>query len=79
MYKMKVTYEVMLGLAAEMVWDQVLREHRVEELNELIDRALADRDEQAFQQWTNELRSLTPAIQVEFPEEEHDERKTLSH
>ncbi|MEW4370280.1 IDEAL domain-containing protein [Paenibacillus kandeliae] len=79
MYKMKVTYEVMLGLAAEMVWDQVLREHRVEELNELIDRALVERDEQAFQQWTNELRSLTPAIQVELPEVEHYERKTLSH
>ncbi|ANF97435.1 IDEAL domain-containing protein [Paenibacillus bovis] len=79
MYKMKVTYEVMLGLAAEMVWDQVLREHRIEELNTLIDRALADRDEESFQKWTNELRSLAPAIEVELPEVEHDERKSLSH
>jgi len=48
MYKMKVTYEVMLGLAAEMVWDQVLREHRMNELHLLIDQALAERDEDAF-------------------------------
>lgn len=79
MYKMKVTYEVMLGLAAEMVWDQILREHRIEELHTLIDRALADRDEQAFQQWTDELCSLTPAIDTTLPEVERYERKSLSH
>ncbi len=79
MYKMKVTYEVMLGLAAEMVWDQILREHRIEELNTLIDRALADRDEQAFQQWTSELRLLTPAIDTTLPEVESHEGKSLSH
>lgn len=78
MYKMKVTYEVMLGLAAEMVWDQVLREHRMNELNLLIDQALAERDEDAFQRLTNELRTLASAVVVVEPVVEIVERKSLS-
>lgn len=78
MYKMKVTYEVMLGLAAEMVWDQVLREHRMNELHTLIDRALAERDEDSFQRLTDELRTLASAVVVEEPVFETLERKSLS-
>ncbi|MEC0373275.1 IDEAL domain-containing protein [Paenibacillus chibensis] len=58
MDKMKATYEVMLGLAAEMVWDEALRKHRSEELYREIDRALASGDESAFRNLTDELRLL---------------------
>ncbi|ACX64502.1 IDEAL domain-containing protein [Paenibacillus lautus] len=58
MDKMKVTYEVMLGLAAEMVWDEALRKHRSEELYKEIDEALASGDEVAFRTLTDELRTL---------------------
>ncbi|GAB6990285.1 IDEAL domain-containing protein [Paenibacillus pini] len=58
MDKMKVTYEVMLGLAAEMVWDEALRNHRGEELYREIDRALASGDEAAFLNLTDELKLL---------------------
>lgn len=78
MYKMKVTYEVMLGLAAEMVWDQVLREHRMNELHLLIDQALMERDEDSFQRLTDELRMLASAVVVEEPVVETVERKSLS-
>lgn len=78
MYKMKVTYEVMLGLAAEMVWDQVLREHRMNELHVLIDQALAERDEDSFQRLTDELRTLASTVVVEEPVLEIVERKSLS-
>ncbi|OZB94877.1 IDEAL domain-containing protein [Paenibacillus sp. XY044] len=58
MDKMKATYEVMLGLAAEMVWDEALRKHRSEELYREIDRALASGDEAAFRDLTDELKLL---------------------
>ncbi|MWV44699.1 IDEAL domain-containing protein [Paenibacillus sp. HJL G12] len=58
MDKMKATYEVMLGLAAEMVWDEALRKHRSEELYREIDRALASGDESTFRNLTDELRLL---------------------
>ncbi|MDR0271585.1 IDEAL domain-containing protein [Paenibacillus sp.] len=58
MDKMKATYEVMLGLAAEMVWDEALRKHRSEELYREIDQALASGDESAFRNLTDELRLL---------------------
>ncbi|MDU5951155.1 MAG: IDEAL domain-containing protein, partial [Paenibacillus macerans] len=32
MDQMKVTYEAMLGLAAEMIWDEALRKHRSEQI-----------------------------------------------
>ncbi|KAF9115389.1 hypothetical protein BGX30_006300 [Mortierella sp. GBA39] len=54
----KATYEVMLGLAAEMVWDEALRKHRSEELYREIDRALASGDEAAFRNLTDELKLL---------------------
>lgn len=58
MDKMKVTYEVMLSLAAEMVWDEALRKHRSEKLYKGIDEALASGDELAFRNLTDELRTL---------------------
>jgi uncharacterized protein YpiB (UPF0302 family) len=56
--KLKVTYEVMLGLAAEMVWDECIRKHRREELYKGIDSALANGDKMAFTELTDELKSL---------------------
>ncbi|WP_440109796.1 IDEAL domain-containing protein [Paenibacillus sp. QZ-Y1] len=58
MDKMKVTYEVMLGLAAEMVWDDALRKQRSEKLYNEIDKALATGDEVAFRSLTDELKAI---------------------
>ncbi|QOS79879.1 IDEAL domain-containing protein [Paenibacillus sp. JNUCC31] len=58
MDKMKVTYEVMLGLAAEMVWDDALRKQRSEKLYMEIDKALATGDEVAFRSLTDELKAI---------------------
>ncbi|WP_433581510.1 IDEAL domain-containing protein [Paenibacillus amylolyticus] len=58
MDKMKVTYEVMLGLVAEMVWDEALRKQRSEKLYLEIDKALATGDEVAFRSLTDELRTI---------------------
>ncbi|GIP20085.1 MULTISPECIES: IDEAL domain-containing protein [Paenibacillus] len=58
MDQMKVTYEVMLGLAAEMVWDEALKKYRTEKLHSEIDSALAKGDEEAFRLLTEELRTL---------------------
>ncbi|MGF7049923.1 uncharacterized protein YpiB (UPF0302 family) [Paenibacillus sp. DS2015] len=58
MDNLKVTYEVMLGLAAEMVWDDAVRKYRSEELYREIDQALASGDESAFRHLTDELKSL---------------------
>ncbi|MNY81889.1 IDEAL domain protein [compost metagenome] len=55
---MKATYEVMLGLAAEMVWDEALRKRRTDILYREIDTALAAGDEAAFRNLTEELKSL---------------------
>lgn len=58
MDQMKVTYEAMLSLAAEMVWDEALRKHRSEQIYSEIDEALANGDKVAFQLLTDELRTL---------------------
>lgn len=58
MDQMKVTYEAMLSLAAEMVWDEALREHRSKQIYSEIDNALARGDEMAFRLLTDELRRL---------------------
>jgi len=58
MDKMKVTYEVMLALAAEMVLDEAVRRFRREKLYAAIDRALASGDEITFQRLTAELKDL---------------------
>ncbi len=56
--KMKAAYEVMLGLAAEMVWDESLRRRRCEMLQQEIDAALVSGDELAFLALTSELKKL---------------------
>ncbi|MDQ0088079.1 uncharacterized protein YpiB (UPF0302 family) [Paenibacillus anaericanus] len=58
MDKIKVTYEVMLSLAAEMVWDEALRKQRYQQLYSEIDNALAKGDEVAFRLLTDELKIL---------------------
>ncbi|CAM4218916.1 IDEAL domain-containing protein [Paenibacillus tarimensis] len=58
MDKMKVTYEAMLGLAAEMVLDEAVLDFRRKRIYDEIDRALADGDEVGFQKLTEELKAL---------------------
>ncbi|MHA0855415.1 IDEAL domain-containing protein [Paenibacillus sp. CMAA1364] len=58
MDKLKVTYEVMLGLAAEMVMDEAVRLYRNEEVHKKIDEALVNRDKRAFTELTEQLRNL---------------------
>lgn len=62
MDKMKAAYEVMLGLAAEMVWDEALRKRRCEMLQQDIDAALANGDELSFLALTSELKTLENGI-----------------
>jgi uncharacterized protein YpiB (UPF0302 family) len=58
MDKIKGTYEVILSLAAEMVWDESLRSHRYEQIYKEIDTALINGDEAAFKLLTDELKLL---------------------
>ena len=58
MDKMKVTYEAMLALAAEMALDEALRSFRKERIYAEIDKALEVGDEDSFLRWTNELKSI---------------------
>lgn len=56
--KMKVTYEAMLALAAEMVLDEALRAYRKERIYAEIDRALEAGDEDGFLRLTEELKTI---------------------
>ncbi|TJY44332.1 IDEAL domain-containing protein [Cohnella pontilimi] len=58
MDNMKVAYETMLGLAAEMVLDEALRKYRTEKIYEAIDLALAEGDADTFKRLTDELKSI---------------------
>lgn len=58
MDKMKVTYEAMLSLTAEMVWDDAIKKYRTRQIYDAIDQALADGDEAAFQMLTTELKTF---------------------
>ncbi|MBG9794017.1 hypothetical protein ABD76_16500 [Paenibacillus dendritiformis] len=58
MDKMKVTYEAMLSLTAEMIWDDAIRKYRTERIYEEIDKALAAGDETTFRTLTEELKTL---------------------
>jgi uncharacterized protein YpiB (UPF0302 family) len=55
---MKVAYETMLGLAAEMILDEALRKYRTEKLYEAIDNALAQGDAESFRRLTEELKTI---------------------
>ncbi|EPY07658.1 hypothetical protein AZ66_13925 [Paenibacillus sp. E194] len=58
MDKMKVSYEAMLSLTAEMIWDDAIRKYRTEKIYEQIDKALATGDESSFRTLTDELKTL---------------------
>ncbi|SYX84570.1 IDEAL domain-containing protein [Paenibacillus alvei] len=58
MDKMKVSYETMLSLTAEMIWDDAIRKYRTEKIYEQIDKALATGDESSFRTLTDELKTL---------------------
>jgi uncharacterized protein YpiB (UPF0302 family) len=58
MDNMKVAYETMLGLAAEMVLDEALRKYRTENIYKAIDEALAQGDSDRFKRLTDELKSI---------------------
>lgn len=58
MDNMKVAYETMLGLAAELVLDEALRKYRVEQLYQEIDDALAQGDSEKFKRLTDELKAV---------------------
>ncbi len=58
MDKMKVGYEAMLGLAAELVLDEALLKFQESKINCEIDRALASGDEDTFYRLTKQLNEL---------------------
>jgi len=58
MGKMNVSSEVMLGLFAEMIWDEAILKYKQEHLYRAIDHALAEGDEASFFTLTSELKSL---------------------
>jgi uncharacterized protein YpiB (UPF0302 family) len=58
MDKMKVAYETMLGLAAELVLDEALRKYRADTIYKAIDEALVQGDSDKFKKLTDELKSL---------------------
>lgn len=58
MDKMKVSYEAMLSLTAEMIWDDAIRKYRVKKMYAEIDKALASGDEARFLTLTDKLKTL---------------------
>ncbi|XEC92729.1 IDEAL domain-containing protein [Paenibacillus tarimensis] len=62
MDKMKVSYEAMLSLAAEMVLDEAVLQFRLNRLYNAIDCALAEGDEDTFRRLAIELQSLRPSM-----------------
>lgn len=58
MDKMKVTYEAMLGLVAELVLDEAVLKFQTEQLNCAIDKALALGDEDKFYRLVKQLNEL---------------------
>lgn len=58
MDKTKVTYEAMLGLVAELVLDEAVRKFQTEQINNAIDKSLADGDEDTFYLLVKQLNEL---------------------
>ncbi|MUT65463.1 IDEAL domain-containing protein [Paenibacillus sp. NEAU-GSW1] len=58
MDKMKVTYEAMLGLAAEMVLDEAVLKFRTEQIYKAIDQALSSGDEDTFYRLAKQLNDM---------------------
>lgn len=58
MDKMKVTYEAMLGLVAELVLDEAVLKFETEQIYHEIDKALAAGDEDTFYRLAKRLNEL---------------------
>jgi uncharacterized protein YpiB (UPF0302 family) len=58
MGKSNVTYDALLSLYAEMVWDEAIRKYKEQHLYKEIDSALAKGDQLTFLALTNELKLL---------------------
>ncbi|MDQ0111514.1 IDEAL domain-containing protein [Paenibacillus harenae] len=58
MDKMKVAYEAMLGLAAELVLDDAVLKFQTKQIHEAIDKALATGDEDTFYRLAKQLNAL---------------------
>ncbi|MEV5028366.1 IDEAL domain-containing protein [Paenibacillus sp. LPE1-1-1.1] len=58
MDKMKVTYEAMLGLAAEFVLDDAVLKFQTNQIYTAIDQALAAGDEDTFYRLAKQLNAL---------------------
>lgn len=58
MDKMKVTYEAMLGLAAEFVLDEAVLKFQTNQIYSEIDKALAAGDEDTFYRLAKQLNAL---------------------
>lgn len=58
MDKMKVTYEAMLALAAEMILDKAVLKYRTDQIYRDIDNALAAGDEDTFYRLTKQLNEI---------------------
>ncbi|NIK77622.1 uncharacterized protein YpiB (UPF0302 family) [Paenibacillus castaneae] len=58
MDNMKVTYEAMLGLAAELVLDDAVLKFQTEQIHSAIDKALAAGDEDTFYRLAKQLNAL---------------------
>lgn len=58
MDKMKVTYEAMLGLAAEFVLDDAVLKFQTAKIHAAIDNALAAGDEDTFYRLAKQLNAL---------------------
>ncbi|WP_139999542.1 MULTISPECIES: IDEAL domain-containing protein [Paenibacillus] len=58
MDKMKVTYEAMLGLAAEFVLDDAVLKFQTAKIHDAIDKALAAGDEDTFYRLAKQLNAL---------------------
>ena len=58
MDKMKVTYEAMLGLIAEMVLDEAVLRFQTKQIHSEIDKALASGDQDTFYRLTKQLNEL---------------------
>ena len=59
MDRMKVTYEAMLGLAAEMVLDDAVRRFNKERIQQEIDQALAAGDKDTFRRLAEQWKALS--------------------
>lgn len=59
MDKMKVAYEAMLGLAAEMALDEALHKFALNKLNDAIDQSLVAGDENTFRVLVQQRNELT--------------------